>query len=505
MILQIFRWTTIITLILHDIVPNCIQMALGEKHCAKINYILFATQVCFAHVFVDFFRWFFCVFFVLLFEGVNYTNTNGSDNTFTVHVTDDTYIGVYVNDTSISINENYNTSAGYNFYRAKDYCMNEFGSSLASLHSENDLVTVANLTYKIVTSFIGYDYNYNYYQRSIWIGLRGSSNSNRWTDGSRFDYGVSGCPNPGDISADQCCVGSLVNETNLVFSYNDCGEIKLFYFICNKAQYWRPIFKISNNNSDYGQASNTYEYWINGNTNFDTYSDDINFIRSDKNITRMADINYRSLIIDDLSYFYSNSLFSQIKVSLFKDEKEIVYFVYNATNDTVSWYSRSNIIDSSYVDTGLSYYTDSEYVNEFWDIDSGFQFSGDDINWGCSVTTNLKAGCKIDAWMYVIVAHNFQHEFECVPSVYPQQKNNTPQIRYSIYQTIDSNGELQYGYYRGEETLLFSNDIAESMIVYINSNVTAQKIDNINDILPLNTRNDELLSQLSQAGMFQRV
>ena len=48
-------------------------------------------------------------------------------------------------------------------------------------------------------------------------------------------------------------------------------------FVCNGEETWRPIFKISNNLSDYGGQSNSYQYWLNGNSNFNNYDDDISY------------------------------------------------------------------------------------------------------------------------------------------------------------------------------------------------------------------------------------
>ena len=122
--------------------------------------------------------------------------------------------------------------------------------------------------------------------------------------------------------------------------------------ICNLYQNWRPIFKISSNLSDYGGQTDSCSYWINGNNNFRSINNEIAFITDEFDPSVIDTINnYRSLVIDEWLALYENDFFSKIKVSLYKDGNEVKYFVYKATNDTLSWFQQSNMIDSSYMDS----------------------------------------------------------------------------------------------------------------------------------------------------------
>ena len=89
--------------------------------------------------------------------------------------------------------------------------------------------------------------------------------------------------------------------------------------------YWRPIFKISNNNSIYApnkdstddDITDSYQYWRNGESNFNTYSQDIKFILSNS-FNTSGDINYRSLMIDDCYYFYTLIFYKNQSFTFYK-------------------------------------------------------------------------------------------------------------------------------------------------------------------------------------------
>ena len=68
------------------------------------------------------------------------------------------------------------------------------------------------------------------------------------------------------------------------------------------------------------------------------------------------DGNYRSIFIDDWADLYDSLTFEKVKVSLYKSGIESKYFVLDASNDSISWFSEYNLIDSSYSDSLSSNY-----------------------------------------------------------------------------------------------------------------------------------------------------
>ena len=143
---------------------------------------------------------------------------------------------------------------------------------------------------------------------------------------------------------------------------------------CINAQNWRPVFKISNNVPYYGGENNTYWYWKQGISTFDNITSDTNFTNSNNFDLLYAstidnDTNYRSLIIDKWTEYYNNNAFNKVKVSLYTNNSESVYFTYNATNNSVSWFNQNNLIDSSYNDlSGFNQTTQSGII--YWNIQS---------------------------------------------------------------------------------------------------------------------------------------
>ena len=85
---------------------------------------------------------------------------------------------------TISINKNgyfigvYDDTNNYNWFEAKEYCMINFGSSLASIHSLNDQINLINsLIIDNITS---------------WIGLNdiATESNYQWSDGTDYDYNL---------------------------------------------------------------------------------------------------------------------------------------------------------------------------------------------------------------------------------------------------------------------------------------------------------------------------
>ena len=363
-------------------------------------------------------------------------------------IENDKYIGVFFENTTNSGSE-WN---GYNFYQAKDYCMREFGSSLASIHSNGDISSIS----MFANTFID-----NGNDTDAWIGLRGQVD--HWLDGSNYNgngsnndnnFVINGCNDTSITDNQYCCSISVNSDSDMDYNGyfatfdNNCIEAKKVNFICNKATYWRPIFKISANNSNYGpnntQSStvkNAYTYWIDGEPDFDTYSKDIEYILSNS-FTVNADRNYKSLTINDVEwqYFYQNNFFNKIKVSIYKNETEARYFVYNKTNDTFNWNSQTNLIDSSFVDTVLNYY-DSSY-EEYWGITinygDDFSFVDGLVNWIASVTNDDTLSCTVESWMYILNVI-IDDILVCTPPLAPSQGNMVPQIRYSTQRALNAN------------------------------------------------------------------
>ena len=263
------------------------------------------------------------------------------------------YIGVY---------DDTNT---YSWYEAKDYCMNNFGSSLASIHSSTD-----------ATNLEGARPNS---QSSSWTGLNDVNDESvqydtttsggwAWSDGTPYNYTPawsSGEPN--NAVGGQDCAYMYSDET-----WDDVGcEYEMNQFICNLEENWRPIFKITGGLADYGGKSEVASYWTEGESNYDGYYNDFMFINESFDASTIdTENNYRSLAIDDWEYLYNSGAFDKVKVNLYKDGTEVRYFIYNATSNASSWNAQSFLIDSSFQDTGYERYN-------FWGI-SGmtiFKFS----------------------------------------------------------------------------------------------------------------------------------
>ena len=214
-----------------------------------------------------------------------------------------------------------------NYFEACAYCMTHYGSTLASIHSSSDSSSVQQAR---VSNNI----------RS-WIGANDLAieGSFAWSDSTSYDYTLDWATlEPNNYNVQEDCVELYRNDSRN--EYND-APCRTTYnqFICNKAQNWRPIFKISSGMADYGGTSNVYEYWFNGTSNYDNYGDDYDFIYNGSFSASTADTvnNYRSLAIDDWTWFYDNNAFDKVKISLYDGGIETKYFVYGATSDKYSW------------------------------------------------------------------------------------------------------------------------------------------------------------------------
>ena len=245
----------------------------------------------------------------------------------------------------------------FNWFEAKDFCMRNFGSSLASIHSSSDESDVINSRFDNGT-----------YEPNIktWIGMNdiktdsklydqsvnGSNVTWQWSDGTPYDYSPtwkdSGEPSGFWYGKAEDCIALYPQGTLNDFTCN--STYHTHQFVCGEEVYWRPLFKIVNNGSDLGGVDNVYEYWVNGSSSFDRYDGDIEFIRDEFSASDGGGDNYRSLLIDDWIDVFNDGSFDRIKVSLFKNGTEVVYFTFYATNDSESWFNQDNMIDSSYYD-----------------------------------------------------------------------------------------------------------------------------------------------------------
>ena len=238
----------------------------------------------------------------------------------------------------------YDDTDGYSWHEAKDYCMRFFGSSLASVHSSTDAI-----------NFVDARPNSG---EDSWTGLNDINSESipldqttsggwAWSDGTPYDYAPTWDTN--EPSGNQDCGQMYADQT---WDDDFCWKEKK-QFICNLEENWRAIFKISNGLADYGGQSNSQYFWTRGELNYDNYVDDVLFANGSFSASEIdTENNYRSLIVDDWEYLFNNGGFDKVKISLYKNESEVVYFIYNATSDSESWMTSTNLIDSSYHDLG---------------------------------------------------------------------------------------------------------------------------------------------------------
>ena len=277
----------------------------------------------------------------------NTTNSIADSMVISLKVSNQTTFGRYFT----TISTDYSFIAVYfvyetlNWFEAKDFCMTQFETSLASIHSYSQEIEVFNLMRSSSSR--------------VWIGLNDiltnaenydQSISAPWkySDGTYYDYAISWrSNNPNGDSTEQCV------EIFTSAGFNDLAcEGELSEFICNFGNNnWRPVFKISNV-THFGNSNETslYNYWTNGVATFSTYSEDINYVLNLFDARKVESANYRSLVIDDWTQFVTNNEFDQIKVSIYKNGKEARYFVFDATKvkNNINWFGNDSIIDSSY-------------------------------------------------------------------------------------------------------------------------------------------------------------
>ena len=133
------------------------------------------------------------------------------------------YIGINTHSDSDSLT--------YTFDEANNYCLSNYGTTLASIHSSSDQADIVEI-FNIIT----YDQS-----NSVWIGatnIQGSTNF-EWLDGTPVDY-TSWYPN--EPNSDSVSCGDLRFKWNGLWNDRRCGNT-LMAFICN-----RPNVEIITNN-----------------------------------------------------------------------------------------------------------------------------------------------------------------------------------------------------------------------------------------------------------------
>ena len=133
------------------------------------------------------------------------------------------YIGVYA-------------PSGINWYNALSYCQSEFGTSLASIHSENDQIAASDATYA-ATPFSVESESF-----LAWIGLNDYFDNDgtfSWSDGTSFNYNYWGSGEPNSASGHCVTIQGLTSTryplTNGVNGpWNDwsCSNTP-YAFVCN--------------------------------------------------------------------------------------------------------------------------------------------------------------------------------------------------------------------------------------------------------------------------------
>ena len=139
------------------------------------------------------------------------------------------------------------------------------------------------------------------------------------------------------------------------FACNHSNNAK--QFVCSKPNgdsvNWRPVFKLCTNMTvDSDLTSNSaFDIWSNDSyTSYNSYINDIDFILNtfDAASIDQDSCNYRSLVIRDWNEFYNSNEFDSVRISLYKDGLEVVYFLFEATGDINSWFTLENMFDTSY-------------------------------------------------------------------------------------------------------------------------------------------------------------
>lgn len=423
------------------------------------------------------------------------------------------------------INETYNehyisvidSSDTYNFYQAKDYCIVNYGSSLASIHNISQLNSFQNILFKNdKTDFV------------VWIGLNDILYEGNWTytDGTQFDsstynmwfpWGANQPDNNSSVGED--CVAYL--QLNHSFYDYSCDTNHSHQFVCNRHSNtnWYPIFRIVSNSLAFGSwnsginrnesiidddinsyyndtndsvISTTYEYYISDNNStfsMSSYNQELTFLQ-ENNFTlfehkdtntngciynghngtiNCTNYNFKSRMLNDWNYHFENSPtnFDQIKVSLYiyKDGsyQETAWYIFKATDDKENWFSIENLIDSKYYSIQDMYYNHDEL--QF--------FSMKGQNYGTTAPRNFyihsasSGYCTGDTgWLSIEHAKMY---YGCFSYYIPYEGDFRPAIRYSTHKdTIFKNVWTNATYSDWPAAAEF----AHSMIIYINNHIT---------------------------------
>ena len=300
----------------------------------------------------------------------------------------------------------YSPTNTFNWFEAKDVCRKYYGSSLASIHSSTDFTNLRSIAYSV------YEYS--------WIGLNSiltnsdsvSQNLANWqySDGTNVDYWYS------DYYWDYyrnytkfINNGKCARLYDYFMNFTQCDN-RWRQFFCNPRKTWVPAMRIVNDdynityddtdiedynytNSSWGSswydinhtdssfniANNSYLYWIDGGSSFNSYSSESEYIESDFSLNCQDRgnncANFRSVLMDHWSDLYNtySSYTPQVKISLYSQNgTEMRYFIFPMTSDKISWMTQSNLIDSSYSDMRNV----NTLNNVFWNIQGMSDING---------------------------------------------------------------------------------------------------------------------------------
>ena len=330
----------------------------------------------------------------------------------------------------------------YNWFYAKDYCSRNYGTSLASVHSdeeESDLASILDDSGDRI--WIGYN---DMRSEGTWIWTDGSINDEdfeiNWNDGE-----------PNNSGGDQHCANYYPSSGTFKVDDTSCFNTNA-QFACNietsPYEEWQPIFKISDNLADFGGQSNTYNYWMYGTNNYDSLQEELAYINGGTFNEATIDTtnNFRSVLFDSWSVLHSTlNIFDKIKIAVYSNDVQVSYWIFDATDDLESWFSWDNMIDSNYYDA--TYDTSTSFL--YFGLDAQTSIGREWMIW------KNYGGCANDnGWLIVV------HDANC-GNWAPGEAATVPQIRYSINSDDSS-------YTSGLQADSSQNEVADTMVVSIN-------------------------------------
>ena len=128
-------------------------------------------------------------------------------NTLEIVSSNKNYVGVYLTN-------------GTNWYDARLYCQREFGTDLASIHTESQNTEAASVVYQAG------------YLQGAWIGLNDILNESIfiWSDNTSFNYSSWHPDEPNNLGDEDC--GEINFDTFGKWNDERCYDLR-HWFICN--------------------------------------------------------------------------------------------------------------------------------------------------------------------------------------------------------------------------------------------------------------------------------